>query len=427
MFQELVIGRWFAEVSSRPLEILIGLCIFATAAAGAAMMHVASPSMAILFIVCLFYIHKWPELWRALTRNERVLLLGLGLYAFSGLISYYNVSDEYDFVKYMGRYLRFLLIVPIYLLLSKADLYLFKYLLAGAIVSGPLYLSFALMSYSNKPWLPASGHYHHITFGDGAMLNAVFLLAVLFTWKTRLVIKIILLISILCALYASILSHARGAWLALPFCGVVLFYLLSKYGEMKIKKKVMLPVLFLIVAAIGISPLGSIMKNRVNEAVQDIELFVSGERVDLSIGGRLAMWDIALDVWKEHPFIGTGLADFDQEIELRQSQGIYESIAVHDSAHSIYFQALATTGTIGFVILCFALVFHPFRIFYRTLCEKLTPASLSGVMVVIAYAVFGLTESWMLRSPVIAMFLIYLITLSVTVSGASESANSTSR
>lgn len=421
MLQSLATGRWFSQLSSRPVEVLIGLCLFATAAAGVAVKDVASASMAILFLASLFYIRNWPVWWRALSRDEWLLLSALGLYALSGLISYYNVSDEYEFVKHMGRYLRFLLIVPVYLLLSGSSAPLLKYLVAGAIVSGPLYLSFALISAAEHPGSPATRDYHHITFGDGAMLNVLFLLAVLLTWKTRAVVKVVMAVAMVCALYASILSQARGAWLALPLCGAVLLYFTIKYGRLKIK--VVLPLLLLGAAVLAASPARELLENRVGAAVHEVEAFVSGEKFDSSIGNRLAMWDIAVDVWQQHPVIGTGLGDFDLEIEQRQMQGIYESIKVFASVHNIYLQALATTGTVGFLILCFALVIQPLRLYYRAPGEKLSPARLGGIMVVLAYAVFGLTESWILRAPVISVFLIYLIALSVTVSKLKESNN----
>ena len=418
LLQRLATGRWFSELSSKPLEVLIGVCIFATAASGGAVASVASASIGILFIACLFYIHEWPELWRALTRNEQLLLGGLALYAFSGLLSYYNVSDEHEYIKHMGRYIRFFLIVPVYLLLTKSNLQLFKYLLAGAVVSGPLYLIFALIKISGSPGLPASGHYHHITFGDAAMLNVVFLLAALVTWETRPIIRDVMVVSIICAFNASILSQARGAWMALPFCGALLFYLMIKRNKLKVK--IVLPVLLLVVVVVGVSPVGNVLESRVKEAVHEVGSFVSGEKFDSSVGGRLAMWDIAVDVWREHPVIGTGLGDFDQEIELRQSQRIYENIDVHASTHNIYFQALATTGTVGFLVLCFALIIQPIRIFYQASHEKLTPAKLAGLMVIVAYAVFGLTESWILRAPVVAIYLTYLITLSAAASRNSD-------
>lgn len=405
---------WYSNFSYKLPELVAGLAVFATAAGGGSVSSVASASLAIFFILSLFYIRKWPELWRSLTPGEQLLLVGLALYAFSGLISYYNVGDVREYVKHAGRYVRFLLIVPVYLLLTNSNLRLFRYLLAGAIVAGPLCLSLAFIYISNNPGMPAKWYYHHITFGDAAMLNAVFLSVVLLTLKTSSIMKAAMAFSIACALYASILSQARGAWVALPFCGALLLYLTVKHNKLKIK--IILPVLFLSVVVIAVSPVGNIMESRIKEAVQEVDSFVSGERFDSSVGGRLAMWDIAIDVWQEHPIIGTGLGDFDQEIESRQAQGIYENIEVHDSTHNIYFQALATTGTVGFLVLCFALVIQPFRVFYQASSEKLTPASLGGLMLIVAYAVFGLTESWILRSPVVAIYLIYLVTLSTEMS-----------
>ena len=414
MLKGLAISHWFSRVSSYQLETYLGICIFESANSGGSLANVASTSFAFLFIAGLFYIREWSGLWRVLSQNEQLLLIGFILYAFSGMISYYNVNDDYEFIKHMGRYIRFLLIVPVYLILTKGDMKLFKYLLAGVIASGPLYLVFSLISISEQPGHPASWNYHWITFGDAAMLNAVFMLAMLFLWKTNTMIKVILLVSIVCALYASVLSQARGAWLALPVCVSFLVYLLVKSD--RIKMKLIFPLLLLIVVATSLTPVGDMMGDRISAATQEVELFVSGEKVNSSIGGRLAMWHIAVDVWKQHPIIGTGLGDFDGEIELRQERGMYETIQVFASVHNIYLQALSTTGVIGFLVLCFALFIQPLRIFYRQFYEHVTLAKLGGMMVIVAFAIFGLTESWILRAPVISVYLIYLITLSATAS-----------
>ena len=82
MTQGLLVKNRGSEVCSKPLEIIIGLSVLATAAAGGAISHVASTSMALLFIVSLVYIRSWPVLWRQLTSDERLVLLGFCLYFF---------------------------------------------------------------------------------------------------------------------------------------------------------------------------------------------------------------------------------------------------------------------------------------------------------------------------------------------------------
>lgn len=414
MTQSLPVKQWCSDISSRPLELITGLCIFTVAAAGGAVSSAASTSQAILLIISFFYVRSWPAAWRKLCAEERLVLLGLGLYFFSAVFAYINVNDEHEYVKHLGRYFRFLLIVPIYLLISRADLKLFKYLLAGAMVSGPLYLSIALASVAERPGQAAVSGYHHITFGDMAMLGAMFLTTVLVMMKTSKVMKIALLISILCLLYTSILSTARGAWLAMPFCLSLLLVLGVRNG--KIKMRPILIALFLFGMVVAVSPARHIITSGVNEAAGNIEMFQSGEKQNTSVGLRLAMWKIAVNVWQKHPFIGTGPGDFCLEMQARNDTGLYEKLSVQSSAHNIYFQALGTTGTIGFVILCLALFILPFRFFYRTNRDKLNVAGVSGMVALTAFAVFGLTESWILRSPVISVFLLYFVTLATTAS-----------
>jgi len=370
--------------------------------------------LGILLIASLFYVHHWPNLWRQLNPEERLVLLGFGLYFLSAVIAYPNVSDEHEYVKHLGRYLRFFLIVPIYLLLSRADLKLFKYLLAGAVVSGPLYLSIALMSVAERPDHPAVGGYHHITFGDMAMLGAMFMTTVLVMMKTSRLMKIVLAISIVCLLYSSLLSTARGAWLAMPFCLSLLLAIGVRHG--KVRMRTMLIVLLVLGVGVAVSPARHIIASGVHTASDNIETFQSGEKQKTSVGSRLGMWHIAINVWKKHPLIGTGPGDFDLEMQATQDRGEYTQLFVQSSAHNIFFQALATTGTIGFVMLCLALFMLPFWLFYRANKGGANVVAVSGMVTITAFAVFGLTESWMLRSPVIAVYVVYFVTLATSAS-----------
>ncbi len=407
MTRGISIQQWWSGKCSKPLELIVGLFIFAIAAGGGAIEHVSSTSMAALFLVSLVYLRSWPSLWRQITADERLILLGFCLYFFSAILAYYNVNDEHEYIKILDRYARFLFIVPVYLLLSKADLKLFPYLLAGAIVSGPLYLGTAFMSLAENPDLNAKGAYHHITFGDIAMLSAMFLVTVLAVMKTGRIMKMVLVASIICLLYASLLSQARGAWLALPFCLLLLLPVAVRRG--KVQMRTIVITLCILAAVVAVSPAKDIVSSRVQKAVHEIELFQSGENFGSSVGSRLAMWHVAINVWKEYPVLGTGPGDYDQEFEASQAKGLYKNNVVYSSAHNIFFQALATTGTVGFVLLCLALFVFPFRLFYKTSQETLNVASVSGMVGIMAFAVFGLTESWMYRAPVVSVYLLYIL------------------
>ena len=419
MFKEQFIKRWNTVGCFSSRELIFGLPVFATAAAGGVIEHTASISLAVLFLASLVYVRTWSSLWRQLNAGERVVLYCFGLYFVSAVLAYYNVNDEREYMKHLDRYFRFVLIVPVYLIVSKTGLKLFQYLLAGAVVSGPLYLGTAYFSLVDSTVINAKGSYHHITFGDMAMLSALFMTTVLMVSKLDNVIKVALTISIFCLLYASVLSQARGAWIALPV--YLLFMLPLAVRHNKIKIRTILVSLIILSTLIVISPAGKIITERVQLAANEIDLFQSGEQPITSVGSRLAMWHIAFDVWKEHPVLGTGPGDFGLEIKAAQDKGMYHNLSLYSSTHNIFVQALVTTGAIGFVSLCMALFIVPFRLFYKASCESLNVASVSGMTMLIAFAVFGLTESWILRSPPVSIYLIYFVTLaSTTMNGASE-------
>ena len=408
----LSIKEWGLDVYSRPFELVIGLAVFATATAGGAVTHVASTSLVILLIAAIAHVRSWSLLYQQLSFSERLVLFCFSLYFFSAVLSYYNVNDEYEYFKHIERYFRFVLIIPIYLLFSKTDLKLFRYLLAGAIISGPLYLSIAYLSLADSAGVNAKGGYHHITFGDMAMLNSLFMAAVLMISKTSKKMKLALVVSIICLLYASVLSLSRGAWLALPFCLLFLLPLAVHHGKVKIHT--IFVVLIILSGLIAASPAKNILVSRVQQAVHEVEIFQAGENSATSVGLRLAMWHIALNAWGKAPVVGTGPGDFSLEIKESHEQGVYEKLPLFSSTHNIFFQALATTGAIGLVVLCLALFIIPFRLFYNISRKKLNVASISGMVVLIAFFIFGLTESWILRSPPLSIYLLYYVTLATS-------------
>jgi len=397
------IQKCFAEFHARPLDALVFICVFAVGAVGVSVKDVTSSTLALLFLISLWHIGSWKQIWKTLSANERLMLAGLLLFTLSGFLSWFNNADHYEYVKQMGRYLRFASAVPVYLYLRGRSQDLSGWLLAGVAVSGFVYLGFALHSYFINPDLPAASGYHHITFGDAAMMNAGMIAVMLVSMRFPPRLRYVLFASMLCALYASILSQARGAWITLPVYLLLLgVYAVSIRG---IKKRMLALALIVVLAAL--SPMKDVMVKRYHDAMNDINEFVSGEQFATSIGGRLAMWDVALDVWRENPLLGTGLGDYDNDLVRYQQAGRYASIDVHGSVHNIYIQTLATTGLFGFAASLFAIVLLPLRLFSSAAGWD-HPLSLAGIVLVLSYALFGLSESWILRAPVVSMYMVYM-------------------
>lgn len=397
------------EVRQKPLETFIGLSVFAIAAFGAVVKDVASFVFLVFFVTSMFYVSKWPLIWRSLGQIEKLFLTGFLLYFISGLLSYANVTDEYEYVKQIGRYLRFAFIVPLYLFLVRAEFDLIRFFIAGIIVSGPVYLLFASIGIYNNPGLPGQGYYHHILFGDTAMLNALLMLALIVTRKFSVLVRLLIFVSMLCAFYASVLSTARGAWLAAPVLITILAWYAVKTQSFS-KKSISLVIAILLVMG-ALSPVRDIVVTRFVEAISEVKMFSSGEKVDTSVGGRLALWDVAIKVWKENPVLGTGPGDYDGDLEDYQGQGWYPGVHVHNSVHNIYLQALASTGVVGLLVFIPVFIIFPLFFLYRVQDSNRQLERLSGLVLIVAVLIFGLTESWTLRSPFIAIYVIYMVVI----------------
>lgn len=402
-FQKLI-----TSIKENPLEIFLGLFVVALMMFGASVKDVASTTLAIFTLFGLSKVHRYKISWGLLSTIEKVMFIAFVVYVLSGFLSYINVEDSREYVKQMDRYIRFFFIGPIVLaaIYSKLDFKRFFYI--GVVLSGPAYFYFAIESSLENPSWPAGRDYHHITFGDAATLNALLmmLMLVLEPWKKYW--KILIMMSISFSLYASVLSQARGAWIAIPVGVLVACIALIRQSRLKVSYALL--AFMVLVFGVFITPAGDMIGNRYSEATKEVELFVESRNAATSIGGRLALWDISMQVWKSSPLLGTGPGDFDDEVRSYQSKSGYQELIVHSSTHNIYLQALVNTGLVGFIVLVFALIVFPFLYFYSYV-KKGDKFGYYGLIVITAYAVFGLTESWVLRAPVVSIYIIYFIVI----------------
>ncbi len=398
----------FKEKNVSYLGVILGSFVFLTAVFGTSVHHVSSTTLAVLFLASLAYVGKWRSAWLSLSTIEKNLLIGFSLLTVAGFAAYYNTDDNYDYVKQMGRYLRFSAAIPVYLLLRHARVDLYKYLIVGVIISGPAFFAFAFYSWNINPNLRASSGYNPILYGDAAIMNAGIMAAWLLTCKKSVFIKVIVGVSILCALYAAVMSGARGAWIALPAYIVVLSYYSIKSGVIKFRYIAL--VTTVIILLIAVIPEKNIIVQRYDLAVTQAEQYAEGGNVATSVGIRLTMWAIAIDVWKEYPLLGTGLGDFDDELRELKNKEKYPKAKIFGDSHNVYFQTLATTGLIGFLAFIMATIIMPLR-FLSGSRDRINSKKLAGVIVIVSFAVFGLTWSWIMRSPFIAIYLIYISVL----------------
>jgi len=105
--------------------------------------------------------------------------------------------------------------------------------------------------------------------------------------------------------------------------------------------------------------------------------------------------------------------DYDDELMNFQKRGIYPAIEVHDSPHNIYLHVLASNGIVGLLVFVVAFIILPLSYLYKIRGKSNQLERSSGIILIVAVMIFGLTETWILRSPFIAIFAIYLVALFV--------------
>ncbi len=398
--------------------MLFGIGVLLTAMMGTSVQHVASTVYFVFFLASFSVLHKWPAVWRQLRGGERLVLAGFMLYAFSGVLAWINVQDVDEYIKDLERYLRFLLAVPMYLFIRHHRVNALSWLYAGAILSGPYLFYVALDSYLSHPQWPARGYYHHIIFGSVAMLNVGVMLSLLLTCEGGLrfgrvriplgLFRLLLSLSMAGGLTAAALSQSRGVWLALPvYCLIALVF------AWRNSRAGLLSGLFAVLLLVGaglFSSSGEMITSRIDSAISEVNDYYTKSEYRTSLGTRLAMWEIAIEVWRQHPLVGTGPGDFDGVVRDLQKQGRYVGMDIHESTHNIFFQAVVNAGTVGLIAMLLGLFVLPGRWLSRFRRSR-QGAFLTGIVVLTTFAVVGLGESWTLRLPTVSVYIAYMLVI----------------
>jgi O-antigen ligase len=188
---------------------------------------------------------------------------------------------------------------------------------------------------------------HPVIYGTQmALVSGVALLSLLLTnGSIKISRNELLLVSatILLSIAGMLFSQSRGVWLAFVTASSVTLLLYNF-------RKGLLFILLLIVSSSLAFSLSSTLKER---AVSIAAAAVDPETDAGSAGIRLKLWKGALMIFRESPLFGTGIGDFNSDInrlaKSRQLRGVPPE--TRGNAHSSYFHTLATRGIVGFVLL----------------------------------------------------------------------------
>ncbi|SEI72243.1 O-antigen ligase [Allopseudospirillum japonicum] len=292
---------------------------------------------------------------------------------------------------------RFLLALPVFwflLSIRLSPLFWWLGVMFGALIAGLLA--------SWQKWglgMPrAEGFTHVIQFGDLSLLLGILSLAgvglvLQGQGRQRTYLLMFALLAGSAGLLASLLSGSRGGWIGLPFVAWVLWRAYAPWLSCRLK--------FILLASACIVPLliyaipQTGVATRIHAAWQDIQLYQQAE-VNTSLGARFEMWQLAIDLIPQRPWLGWGETDYMQEKQALITAGqVTPVIAPFDHVHNDLLDATLKRGLFGLLTL---LALYLLPIFYAlpylyTSCTSTRALATALSLIPITFIDFGLSQT----------------------------------
>ncbi|MGQ0287276.1 O-antigen ligase family protein [Pasteurellaceae bacterium 22721_9_1] len=345
----------------------------------------------------------------ALSKQDKWLMASFAFYVLIFLLSVIFNGGK---MRELDNPSRALLVLPLIILFAKFPIR-FSILLhcipAGAFISGVVALIHRfVLNYSQ-----AFQHQMHIQAGDIAMSLGLFSLAIAlyFAIKKSKKYTALYLIASLFGVLGSVLSTARGGWVAIP---VILVLILWTYRHQLAKKwlaSVSLVMIGLIALALAIPQ--TKMMYRINQVEREVHAYFEKGYANTSLGARFDMWKSAILMAQEKPLLGWGTAGSTEQRKLQAKQKlVHPVIARFTHAHNQYLDDLSKRGILGLIALL-GILGVPLCYFAKSLSSsniaiKLT--ALLGTIHVVAVGCYGLSQGFFTHnSGSIFYFLVVII------------------
>ncbi|GAB2724618.1 O-antigen ligase family protein [Halomonas garicola] len=259
----------------------------------------------------------------------------------------------------------------------------------------------------------AYGYMHPIQFGNISLLLGIFCLAGLgWAWQQprRRAWLALLGLGAASGILASLLSGSRGGWVGLPLVFWVLYRAYGRGTPLKTRLLALVLVLAAGLAAYGLPQTG--VQQRVGQAVDDIALYVSGEKRDTSVGLRFEMWQGAAHLIAEKPLVGWGDRGYREGVtDLAKRGVVHPRVANYGHAHNQFLDTLAKQGVPGFAALLLLLLL-PLRLFGVYLRDDdLTVRALAtaGALLCVAHVDYGLTQAGFNHNSGVMVYAFWLV------------------
>lgn len=289
-----------------------------------------------------------------------------------------------------------------------------------------------------------SGAFHHATgmdyraggskakpipFGDIATLTtALSLLAACVFYATQRREMWFFVCAAAAGGYASVVSGTRGAWVFYPTALLVIgSYLWQQFPTRR--RVILMSILSVTVIGSVVLAQSAQIQHRFFSAVTEIQDYQPGAGVSSgnALGERFEMWRAALRAGYEQPLLGIGVGHLNAYFKQAAAVGLISPAIAefnqgngHTHAHNDYLHALATCGLLGLSGLLLVYLV-PLTVFMRGARHDHAVQrglSYAGILTVLGYMQFSLTDSVLLTRITAAFFMLlccWLLALSIVL------------
>ena len=388
-------------------------------------------SVTFFVMVLLGAVLRWPQ-YDILNTFEKKTFKGYFLFFVCICFSVINTSDISESLKDIERLVRFLLVYCVYIYCKTLRVDFGRIFLVAIIIASFVFAFIAFLQHLSRfhPAHPVILAYSTIVTGQIAMI--VFLITVLiFLFLTKQQwVKPILGLSILASFYVTLSSGSVGSWLAWLLLLIVgwQYIICQRFSFIKIFLW-LFPLALALIIFIDKCP--SQFSAPAINMINQLSKYKENTLLYGSLGSRFIMWKNSWLIWQQHPIIGAGLGDFSYETKKLVAEG--KAIKFKKDfghPHSIYFDYLSGTGLVGLGALLYFIFYRPFLFFYWHFSRSGYGTwrgfyAISGMVTLAAYAIFGLTESWLTRNPSITTFIVFVAVFQASCEREAENEDKT--
>ena len=344
------------------------------------------------------------------------IIISLGVILVVSLFSVMGSEGQGQLVKF----LLLIMIFPVYFFFRR---YQFDYaalwygLVAGAFISVIVGL-YEIIFEVYKPGYPgrAKGATHPIIFGNLALLMGVMSMAGLGWFRARAKWQVILpVLALSSGLLASVLSQARGGWVAIPVFVLIFFWVSRAYFSV-LKQLLSFIALMVFISLIYFIPQTG-MQSKVEHTVESVQKYLdvdSPEKFEFSsIGSRFEMWKASWIIFKKNPVLGVGWGKYQEQAKKLVENGEISAIAVeHIHPHNQFLSVMVSGGILA-LIAFLILIYVPAKIFvdvirFKSRSVDAQRVALAGLIFLVGFVVFNFSESLFERSRSVSFFIFYL-------------------